>query len=176
MKIQDGVCSMNSVVSNHLVRGVLVSFLSLTVLACSKPEQSNVIPQSPALLQTSAPQSIQKEPEQSIQKEPEQASDPKPEAIAANEEIAEGRYWLGGTGQGLEVQGDASGTGKPARYRYYSEGGEESWRPITELTAIKPGVVFDGQSYWCISTSVPATGATACSEHGWIEGQSAEPD
>lgn len=70
--------------------------------------------------------------------------------------IADGLYILGGTDQGLEVSGD--------QYRYYSEGGEEEWRPVVELTAIQDGVIFDGRNYWCINTP---TEPGVCTENGW---------
>ncbi len=73
--------------------------------------------------------------------------------------ILEGRYWLGGTDEGLEVQGD--------RYRYYSEGGEREWQSTHQLQAIKEGVVFDGKVYWCLSTMKLKTGREGCSEQGW---------
>jgi hypothetical protein len=73
--------------------------------------------------------------------------------------ILEGRYWIGGTDEGLEVQGN--------RYRYYSEGGEREWRSIKELRAIKAGVVFDGKVYWCLSTMKDKGGQLACLEKGW---------
>jgi hypothetical protein len=73
--------------------------------------------------------------------------------------ILEGRYWIGGTDEGLEVQGN--------RYRYYSEGGEQEWRSTKALRAIKAGVVFDGKVYWCLSTMKEKRGQLACSEKGW---------
>jgi hypothetical protein len=73
--------------------------------------------------------------------------------------ILDGRYWMGGTGEGLEVQGN--------RYRYYSEGGEQEWRSIKALRAIKAGVVFDGKVYWCLSTMKEKGSQLACSEKGW---------
>jgi hypothetical protein len=75
-------------------------------------------------------------------------------------EIAEGLYWMGGTDQGLQVQGD--------QYRYYDEGGEKPWRPLSELASIHPGVVYDGNYHWCLSTLARETGATACSQDGWV--------
>ena len=70
--------------------------------------------------------------------------------------IAEGLYIIGGTGQGLEVKGE--------QYRYYDEGGEKEWRRISQLSYVSDGVVFDGNSYWCIS---PRREAGVCSENGW---------
>ncbi|GET42240.1 hypothetical protein [Microseira wollei] len=70
--------------------------------------------------------------------------------------IAEGLYIIGGTDQGLEVKGE--------QYRYYDEGGEKEWRRISELSYVSDGVVFDGNTYWCIS---PRTEAGVCSENGW---------
>jgi hypothetical protein len=75
---------------------------------------------------------------------------------ATSTEIADGLYIVGGTSQGLEVSGD--------QYRYYSEGGEEEWRPISELTLIQPGLIFDGDTYWCINTP---TEPGVCTERGW---------
>ncbi|MEG4324159.1 hypothetical protein Q5688_02315 [Microcoleus sp. herbarium5] len=74
--------------------------------------------------------------------------------------IQEGRYWLGGTDQGLEVKGKL--------YRYYDESNiDRPWQPISELQYIKKGVVFDGKNYWCLSTLVPQTGGGSCSRDGW---------
>lgn len=71
--------------------------------------------------------------------------------------IANGLYVMGGTDQGLEVAGE--------QYRYYDEGGEKEWRPISELTYIGDGTVFDGKNYWCIP---PKREPGVCSENGWI--------
>ncbi|MEG4839629.1 hypothetical protein QUB24_16055 [Microcoleus sp. B9-D4] len=74
--------------------------------------------------------------------------------------IEEGRYWLGGTDQGLEVKGK--------QYRYYDESNiERPWQPLSELQSIKKGVVFDGKNYWCLSTLAPQTGGISCSRDGW---------
>ncbi|MEG4092250.1 hypothetical protein QUA37_08530 [Microcoleus sp. Pol12A6] len=74
--------------------------------------------------------------------------------------IQEGRYWLGGTDQGLEVKGK--------QYRYYDESNiDRPWKPISELQYIKKGVVFDGKNYWCLSTLVPQAGGIYCSRDGW---------
>lgn len=70
--------------------------------------------------------------------------------------IVEGLYVIGGTDQGLEVAGD--------QYRYYDELGVKEWRPLSELTPIKEGLVFDGQVYWCIPTE---RSPGVCTEHGW---------
>ncbi len=72
--------------------------------------------------------------------------------------IADGRYWVGGTDQALEVQGD--------RYRYETEGGEEPWKSISTLKFVKNGVVFDGKTYWCLSSLAPDSPA-GCSANGW---------
>lgn len=74
--------------------------------------------------------------------------------------IQEGRYWLGGTGQGLEVKGQ--------QYRYYDESDiDRPWKPIAELQYVKKGVVFDGENYWCLSTMLPKGQRTSCSQNGW---------
>ncbi len=75
---------------------------------------------------------------------------------ATPDQIPDGRYVMGGTSQGLEVSGD--------QYRYYSEGGEEEWQPISDLTLIQAGVIFDGHNYWCINTP---TEPGVCTERGW---------
>ena len=72
--------------------------------------------------------------------------------------IIEGHYAMGGTGQGLEVRGK--------QYRYYDEGGEHEWRPTSQLTAIRPGHVFDGKNYWCHRDTVPKGGGI-CTTNGW---------
>ncbi|MEG4518651.1 MULTISPECIES: hypothetical protein [unclassified Microcoleus] len=89
----------------------------------------------------------------------EQKTDSNPQKSSANI-IQEGRYWLGGTDQGLEV--------KEKQYRYYDESNiERPWQPLSELQYIKKGVVFDGKNYWCLSTLVPKTGGISCSKDGW---------
>ncbi|MBL1177281.1 hypothetical protein [Pantanalinema sp. GBBB05] len=70
--------------------------------------------------------------------------------------IVDGLYVLGGTDQGLEVAGD--------QYRYYDELGTQAWRPLSQLTAIQEGVVFDGNVYWCIP---PQSAPGVCTENGW---------
>jgi hypothetical protein len=76
----------------------------------------------------------------------------------SSNKIVDGRYWVGATDQGLEVEGD--------RYRYDTEGGEQPWQSISTLKSIKYGVVFDGKTYWCLSTLAPNP-ATGCSANGW---------
>lgn len=70
--------------------------------------------------------------------------------------IQNGFYVIGGTDQGLEVAGE--------RYRYYDEGGNKEWKPISELRYVSDGVVFDGEAYWCIP---PRKEPGVCSENGW---------
>ncbi|HEY9661825.1 MAG TPA: hypothetical protein V6C65_25500, partial [Allocoleopsis sp.] len=72
--------------------------------------------------------------------------------------ISEGYYAMGGTDQGLEVRGN--------QYRYYDEGGEQEWRPTSQLTAISAGHLFDGENYWCHSDNVPEGGGI-CTSNGW---------
>jgi hypothetical protein len=71
-----------------------------------------------------------------------------------------GRYLVGHTGQGLEIDGD--------RYRYDDEGGAKPWRSITELQAIKEGVIYDGNAYWCLNTMKSRDQVGSCSENGWV--------
>lgn len=79
--------------------------------------------------------------------------------ISATVPILNGKYWIGGTDESMEIKGD--------RYRYYNVGGEREWRSTRELTAIKEGVVFDGKLYWCLSTMKSKGGQISCSENGW---------
>jgi hypothetical protein len=76
--------------------------------------------------------------------------------------ILEGRYWIGGTDESMEIKGD--------RYRYYNVGGEREWRSTRDLKPIKEGVVFDGKLYWCLSTMKSKGGKIVCSENGWDQG------
>lgn len=76
----------------------------------------------------------------------------------SSNKIVDGRYWVGATDQGLEVQGD--------RYRYDTEAGEQPWQNISSLKYVKDGVVFDGKTYWCLSKLAPAP-PTGCSADGW---------
>jgi hypothetical protein len=76
--------------------------------------------------------------------------------------LLEGRYWIGGTDESMEITGD--------RYRYYNVGGEREWRSTRELKPIKEGVVFDGKLYWCLSTMKSKGGKIVCSENGWDQG------
>ncbi|HEY9648860.1 MAG TPA: hypothetical protein V6C88_20945 [Chroococcidiopsis sp.] len=74
--------------------------------------------------------------------------------------FVEGFYALGGTDQGLEISGD--------QYRYYDEMGTQEWQPVSNLTYIRDGLVFDGRLYWCIPTE-RAPGV--CTENGWNSSQ-----
>lgn len=77
--------------------------------------------------------------------------------------IANGNYAVGQTDLGLLVQG--------GRYRYYDEGGDGSWLPISKLQYIKEGVVFDGKDYWCLLTLLKSSsqGISVCSSNGWVQ-------
>jgi hypothetical protein len=75
--------------------------------------------------------------------------------------IVEGFYVIGGTDQGLEVSG--------RQYRYYDELGNQEWQPISDLTSVSEGVVYDGKLYWCIP---PQSEAGVCTENGWKSIQS----
>jgi hypothetical protein len=76
----------------------------------------------------------------------------------SSNKIGDGRYWVGATDQGLEVKGD--------RYRYDTEGGEQQWQDISDLKYVKNGVIFDGKTYWCLSTLAPSP-ITGCGANGW---------
>ncbi len=77
-------------------------------------------------------------------------------AASTSAVFVEGFYVLGGTDQGLEISGD--------QYRYYDKMGTQEWQPVSDLTHIRDGLVFDGRLYWCIPTeSAPGV----CTENGW---------
>jgi hypothetical protein len=61
---------------------------------------------------------------------------------------------------GLEVQGN--------KYRYYDEYEKKEWRSISELKAIKAGLIFDGQEYWC---SPPNSEDGVCTKNGWEDNE-----
>jgi hypothetical protein len=73
--------------------------------------------------------------------------------------IENGRYWIGHTDQGLEVQGK--------RYRYDTEEGTQPWKDIADLTYVRNGVVFDGRNHWCLSTLFPKGKIASCTAEGW---------
>lgn len=142
----------------------LCTALSLTVYGCNnQPNSTASVIMSPiASSSTASTQTTpQKESESLTASESPNAetsissSQPTQEAS----QTIEGRYWLGGTDQGMEVKGN--------RYRYYSEGGEQEWRSMNELEVVKSGVIFDGKVHWCLSTAKPKNAAT-CSESGWV--------
>ncbi|MBD2154278.1 SH3 domain-containing protein [Leptolyngbya sp. FACHB-16] len=76
--------------------------------------------------------------------------------------IQSGIYWVGPQGMGLRVEG--------SRYQSYDEEGAQPWRPISELRAVREGVVFDGSQYWCLSTlPMPRSGLATCTASGWVQ-------
>jgi hypothetical protein len=145
-----------------LMVSLLAGGISLTTIGCTNAPTAAVPQPTPSKSSASidAPRStlsVTKGDEQTAAM-PVVASPETPKVAAPN--IQDGRYWVGGTDQGLEVQGD--------RYRYDTEGGEQPWRSTTELKTVKAGVIFDGKAHWCLSTMAPESGATACSETGWV--------
>jgi hypothetical protein len=75
--------------------------------------------------------------------------------------IAEGVYWIGATGMGLRVRG--------GQYQRYEEGGESPWKPISELTFVKDGVLKSEETHWCLSTlpQPKNSRSSVCSANGW---------
>ena len=71
--------------------------------------------------------------------------------------IISGKYWVGGTGMALIVQGD--------RYYYEDETGRTEWRPVSRLKYVKDGIVFGEGDYWCLSTLPGERGM--CTPLGW---------
>lgn len=86
-----------------------------------------------------------------------QAGNPSRPAPSAAK-IAEGVYWVGATGMVLEVKGQ--------QYQYRDEESTTRWKPISELTHIKDGVIKAGETYWCLST-LPHEQLAVCSASGW---------
>jgi hypothetical protein len=149
---------------------LIAAVLGLAAIGCSQTSSSQPASPSAAQAKAEAPRSA----ESIVQAQPDRdatsliAAQPVANADASPSpaEILEGRYLVGGTGQGLEVQGE--------RYRYTDEEGEKPWRSLTELESIKSGIVFDGNAYWCLASTVPKSGITACSETGWVKPIAAE--
>ncbi|AFY37501.1 hypothetical protein Lepto7376_1134 [[Leptolyngbya] sp. PCC 7376] len=81
--------------------------------------------------------------------------------------IAEGVYWVGPTSQALTVQSQ--------QFRYTEPGWTSSWSPVSELTSVKNGVLFDGRQYWCLSddqdkVEIQNVGLpVVCSANGWSQ-------
>lgn len=128
-------------------------------MGCSQTVQSEAIPTA-----TEAPKTAPESVATPIPSEPAQSYSTEIETPT----IPEGRYWIGHTGQALEIEGDASGAGKPVRYRYETEGGTQPWRSVNELQAVQEGVIYDGNNYWCLSSMAPQGQIASCSEKGWI--------
>jgi hypothetical protein len=151
----------------------LCTVLSLTIYGCNKqpssnasvtsnPVASNPVASNPVTSSSTAatPVTQQETSELPTATAPQNAKiTNRDSGERTTSSITEGLYWLGGTDEGLEVQGD--------RYRYYSEGGEREWRSNSELKMLKAGVIFDGKVHWCLSTMKSKT-ASACSENGWV--------
>lgn len=74
----------------------------------------------------------------------------------------EGNYWIGSVGMGLTIKNE--------QYQYYDEEGESSWQPVSQLTYVKDGVVFDGEQYWCLSSLAQprGDGIAVCQASGWV--------
>ncbi|MFM2429527.1 MAG: hypothetical protein RLZZ511_740 [Cyanobacteriota bacterium] len=138
----------------------IAMLLGLSAIGCSQAISSPKVQSSPA--STATPQSA--EPIVKVHPDQPITGNNNPTEIAqapTPAKILEGRYWVGATGQGLEVSGD--------RYRYDDEEGPKPWRSLSELESIKSGVIFDGNAYWCLASMAPKSGATACSETGWVK-------
>jgi hypothetical protein len=138
--------------------------LSLSLTSCNQSASSNSAldndrsPQATnsPIAQPSAPSSNNADnPPQQAPLAQDQPSEPSPSS-----DILSGRYLVGQTGQGLEVDGD--------RYRYTDEEGKKPWRSLTELTAVQEGVIYDGQSHWCLSTMKSRDQMGSCSKTGWV--------
>ena len=84
-----------------------------------------------------------------------------PAGSSSSRKIPEGIYWVGLTGMALEVKG--------GQYQYRDEETTTSWKPISELTPIKDGVLKMRETYWCLSNSFPQQNrrSAVCSASGW---------
>jgi hypothetical protein len=71
--------------------------------------------------------------------------------------IAEGIYAPGGTDLSLEVKG--------RKFRVSDSDGTGKWRPISELTYIRKGVLRVDAAYWCLFTMSRNHGN--CTASGW---------
>lgn len=137
---------------------LLTTALTIAAYGCSKP--SATAESSPDSLPVATATTADPATVAAAQPaaEPESGGGSAPEQTTTRPRITEGYYAMGGTDQGLEVSG--------SQYRYYDEAGESEWRPISQLTAINPGHVFDGENYWCHSDTVPEGGGV-CTANGW---------
>jgi hypothetical protein len=149
---------------------IITGLVGLTAMGCSTPVISNV-QESPQAKTNSAIANAQKAipapttPNVDVGNSKGTEQPQVTLASSANKSqdlpLQSGRYWIGGTDQGLEIQGE--------RYRYYDESEtNKPWKPISDLKYIKDGVVFDGKLYWCLSTLPSKNGKTACSANGWV--------
>jgi hypothetical protein len=76
----------------------------------------------------------------------------------SSRKIRDGRYAIGPTDMTIIVKGQ--------RYQYYSEVGPSAWKPISDLTYIREGVLFADDSYWCLA-SMTGSRSSACTANGW---------
>lgn len=148
---------------SFITKIILISLTGLSI-GCNQTVQSKAIP--PSVEAPASKPVIAQTPVEAPAPKPVIAQTPpeSPQSLPRSNEIAnstipEGRYWIGHTGQALEVEGD--------RYRYEDEGGTKPWRSITELQAVKEGVIYDGSNYWCLSSMAPQGQIASCSEEGW---------
>ncbi len=148
--------------------GILASVLGVTTLGCTASTISTSPPvqSTPTIVASVSPTAMAPSPTPTLETTP--TSETKPVSVENAEttpppivvdSIEDGRYWIGHTDQGLEVNGD--------RYRYDTEEGAQPWKAIGDLKYVKRGVVFDGRNYWCLSTLAPKGKISACTAEGW---------
>lgn len=151
--------------------GILSGLVSAISIGCTSSTVSSVqsSPQSKSqdAITLDVSKGNEKEPIESSEKvvslkNPEDLS----ESIVADQ-IEDGRYWMGHTGQGLEVEGN--------RYRYDTESGSQPWKNSSDLKYVRNGVVFDGRNYWCLSTLAPKNKVSSCTAEGWKVAKAAVP-
>jgi hypothetical protein len=152
-----------------LTTSLLAGLIGLTTIGCTNVPTTAVPQPTPSKSSASieAPRSTIPVTKGEVAPAEPSVVNPTVPATTVASTIRDGRYWVGGTDRGLEIQGD--------RYRYDTEGGEQPWRSSTELQPVKDGVIFDGKAHWCLSTMAPKSGVTACSETGWITGEQVAP-
>ncbi|MDA0866820.1 MAG: hypothetical protein O2890_10450, partial [Cyanobacteria bacterium] len=144
----------SNLLCQHVSTLLLATVLTISIYGCGKTPATTESPTSQPL----SPTATGTTPAESATSPTEPPSNRDPAQTPAQNPIPEGDYAMGGTDQGLEVRGN--------QYRYYDEAGEHEWQPTSQLTAINPGHVFDGENYWCHSDNVPEGGGI-CTANGW---------
>jgi hypothetical protein len=150
----------------------LLGIVCLATIGCKNNDSANgqVTPSVQSTSGTTLPNSVEKGTKsekssaeisessaETLNEEKKSRSD-KPTSSKTEQQIAAGIYLLGGNDQTLEVEDE--------RYRYVDSEITQEWRPLSELTYIQPGIVYDGNSYWCLNSTMSEP--SVCTETGWL--------